>query len=192
LQDAVTELGYGRVVDTALLADEMPIREGRVARMKRYMAEFPQDEIPELQFISEDTWLAWMNDPLVNERDYEVKAASLRGLGETEFASRASQALQQYAEANAGQFPTDLRQLTPYFYPPIDDAILERYEIVPADGLQRFFPELGGEWLITQRAPANNELDEREAIGLTSYGSTLTEGRWGKMGEMDPTVRKRR
>jgi hypothetical protein len=78
--------------------------------------------------------------------------------------------LKRYLDANNQQFPTELGQLHPYFQPPIDDAILKRYGIVPADTLKSV--KVGGEWVITQIAPVDEEFDARIGIGPNGYGSS--------------------
>jgi hypothetical protein len=176
LQDAAKE-EEGRDNYTALLADEMPRRQARVARLRQWLEEMPEERIPELQFLSEDDWIARVDDPLVTDDDYRSSMIRLRGDADREFARRVFPALQQYAQANNGQFPTDLSQLKPYFESPIDDAILQRFEIVPTKSLVSYLAQLGGDWLITQKAPVNKE-DERLAISLTGFRLTIQRGRW--------------
>jgi hypothetical protein len=88
-------------------------------------------------------------------------------------------ALRQYAQANNGQFPRELSQLSPYFSSPIDTAILNRYEIVRADSLVNDL-RVGEDWVITQKAPVDEAWDARQTIGMTNGGmadSTVTN-RW--------------
>ena len=95
------------------------------------------------------------------------------------FAQMTHQALKQYAEANDGRFPSELSQLTPYYQAAVDDAILQRYTIVPAKGLTFLDGDWkGGEWVVTQRAPVNRKYDGRVAIGLGDWCSTVRDGRW--------------
>ena len=66
--------------------------------------------------------------------------------------------------------PADLSQLKPYFRTPIDDAILQRYEIVPADSLPTItLPGVGG-WVITQKAAVDLEYDTRIVAARTDSG----------------------
>ncbi|MGO9243233.1 MAG: hypothetical protein ACLPT4_01250 [Verrucomicrobiia bacterium] len=177
LQDAAKEEEKGHDNYTALLADEMPQRQARVARLKQWLEEMPEEKIPELQFLSEDDWIGEVDDPLVTDDDYRSAMTRLRDSADAVFAPRAFAALQQYAQVNNGQFPTDLSQLNPYFESPIDDAILQRFEIVPTKSLVSSLAELGGDWLITQKAPVNKE-DARLAVGLTGFRLLEQEGRW--------------
>jgi hypothetical protein len=162
---------------TALLADELPKRQERVARLKRWFEDMPEEKIPELNYLSENDWIEKVDDPLVTDDDYRTAASRLRSRAGRGFARRAFPALKQYAQANDGQFPTDLSQLKPYFESPIDDAILQRYDIVPAKSLVSYLAQTGGDWLITQKT-AVNPADERLAIGLTDCRSTVQRGRW--------------
>ncbi len=177
LQDAAKEKEEGRHDYTALLADEMPQRQERVARLRQWLEEMPEEKIPELQFLSEDDWIAEVDDPLVTDDDYRSAMTRLRDSADAEFAPRAFAALQQYARVNNGQFPTDLAQLNPYFESSIDNAILQRFEIVPTKSLVSSLAELGGDWLITQKAPVNTE-DARLAISLTGFRLLQQSGRW--------------
>jgi hypothetical protein len=76
-------------------------------------------------------------------------------------------ALHQYAKDNKGQFPTTLSQLASYFDPPVDDAVLQGWAILPTTSLPS---ELRGDedQVITQRAPIA-ESDQRIVVGLTTW-----------------------
>jgi hypothetical protein len=178
LQDAAKEEEEGHDNYTALLADEMPRMQARVARLRQWLEEMPEEKIPELKFLSEDDWIRRVDDPLVTDDDYRSAMSDLRMDADGRFARKAFPALQQYVEVNNGQFPTDLSQLNPYFEAPIDDAILQRYEIVPTKSLVSSLAELGGDWLITEKAPINKELDLRTAIGTNRCRNTMEGGRW--------------
>jgi hypothetical protein len=90
-----------------------------------------------------------------------------------------SGALRKYAQANNGQLPRELSQLSPYFSSPIDPAILNRYEIVRADGLVKELQN-GDDWVITQKAPVDEEWDVRQAIGMDHGGmaDSRVTNRW--------------
>ncbi|MGD0059216.1 MAG: hypothetical protein ABSD58_07335 [Verrucomicrobiia bacterium] len=178
LQDAAREEQEGHDDYTALLADEMPRRQARVARLRQWLDEMPGEKIPELQFLSEDDWIRVVDDPLVTDDDYRSAASRLRADADLEFGRRALPALQQYVQVNNGQFPTDLSQLNPYFESPIDDAILQRYEIVPTNSVVSSLANLGGDELITEKAPINKELDLRTGIGTNQWRNSMEEGVW--------------
>jgi hypothetical protein len=128
----------------------------------------PGEEIPELKLLAgEARWIKEVDRPLVTDDDFSRAIARLRYRAKEEFAPLARNALQQFAQANAGQFPSDVSQLQPFFPSPIDGAILQRYEIVPANSLYQKFAGSGTDPVITEKVPVNAELDKsRLAIGL--------------------------
>ena len=178
LNDATGAEATGRDDYRALLQDEMPRRLARVARLKQWLDENPQEKIPGLESVSEADWIARVDDPLVMDEDFQAAASRVRARADAQFAGRASQALKQYGQANIGQFPADLSQLEPYFDPPVDAAVLQRFEIVPATSLCSYLAELGGDWLITEKAPINKQQDQRCAVGTNGYRSTIYFKRW--------------
>lgn len=95
-----------------------------------------------------------------------------RGWAENGFVNdRLKPALQGYAKANNGQFPSDLSQLKPYFNSVVDDAILQRWEIVPAKELASYITAqalgAGDDRLIAPRAPVNLALDMPTVCSLS-------------------------
>lgn len=91
------------------------------------------------------------------------------------FGDKMSAAMQKYLQANKGQIPTDLSQLQPYFDPPVSDEILQRWEILPIKEV----PSLkvsGGDWIITQKAPVDDEYDSRVGLGPKGLSTTGSQG----------------
>jgi len=160
---------------TALLADEMPQRQERIARLKRWLEE----RIPELEFLSEAAWVKQVNWEPVTDEEYRGHMSALRANAESKFAQMTYTALKQYAQASDGWFPTELSQLTSYYGSSVDDAVLDRYTIVPAKSLSFLKGDWkGGEWVVTQRAPVNRKYDARIAVGLGDSRLTVQDGRW--------------
>jgi RNA polymerase sigma factor (sigma-70 family) len=140
----------------------------KVNKLKQRLEETPNAKIPELQFLTEQDWLNAANGKLDTDVDYRRALASLRSIGENEFASMLKTALSQYMQANNGQFPTDLSQLQPYFASPVDDAILQRWEITPASTV----PNVGvGDMIITEMTPVDDIFDSRTVVGSRGSGS---------------------
>jgi hypothetical protein len=146
--------------------------------LKQKLDEWPNLRIPELQYVTDRDWLDAANDTenLASDKDYHWDLRQLLGAGEDHFGSMAMSALQKYANANNQQFPTNLSQLEPYFDPPVDDAILQRYEIVPAKTIRSansIEQYKNTEWLIAQKMPDDENYgtnDSREVIGVNGYG----------------------
>ncbi len=56
--------------------------------------------------------------------------SNVRNTAKDDFAPMMQKALNKYSEANNGKLPDDLSLLGSYFDPPVDDALLRRYEPV--------------------------------------------------------------
>jgi hypothetical protein len=150
---------------------EMKSWLSRVNRLKEHLERTPGQKIPELQFVTEQDWLDAARGGLDTETDYRRALSALRSAGESKFATSLVQpALKQYIAANNGQFPTDLSQLQPYFKSPVDEAVLQRWEIAPAETIRSL--GLGGDVVITQKAPVDDIYDKRFGIGPYGFGST--------------------
>ncbi|MGA9780256.1 MAG: sigma-70 family RNA polymerase sigma factor [Limisphaerales bacterium] len=139
-----------------------------VNKLKQRLEETPNAKIPELQFVTAQDWLNAANGNLDTDIDYRRALASLRSAGEYKFATMLQTALGQYMQANNGQFPTDLSQLQQYFAVPVDNAVLQRWEITPASTV----PNVGvGDTIITETTPVDDVFDSRTVVGPSGSGS---------------------
>ncbi|MEO5803510.1 MAG: sigma-70 family RNA polymerase sigma factor [Verrucomicrobiota bacterium] len=141
----------------------------RVTQLKQRLEQKPEGGIPELKLLGDEDWLAAVKDRhLDTENQYRRALSALRGAAEEKFADAAHSALSKYLKASGGQFPTDLEQLKQYFDSPIDDSILQRWQIVPG----KTVPKVGvGELIITEKSAVDDILDKRIAIGDNGRGS---------------------
>lgn len=146
----------------------------RVNQLKDRVQQTPSAKIPEFQFLTEQDWLNAAKDDLNSDEDYRRALSNLRNTAEGTFInSELKPALSQYAQANKGQFPTDFSQLQQYFNPPVDDSILQRWEITPHSTL----PNIGvGDTIVTQIGPVDADYDNRYAVGLNGWGTSGPEG----------------
>jgi serine/threonine protein kinase/tetratricopeptide (TPR) repeat protein len=144
----------------------------RVEQLRQRLDQNPQAGIPELKFLTQYDWLEAAKDNLETDADYRRALNRLRVAGETHFVdSQLQPALKIYVEINHGRFPASLAQLQPFFQPPVDEAILQRYEIVPHEKV----PEAhwGGDWVVTEKSPVDKDYDRRLVVGA--------EGGWGRI-----------
>jgi len=142
----------------------------RVNLLKQRLEQNPQAKIPELQFVTEQDWLNAARGKLDIDADYRRALSTLRSAGEHKVGNMLQKALKAYSQANHDQMPTDLAQLQPYLDSPLDDAILQRWEIASAETVQSL--RLGGDVIITQRAPVDDVFDTRWGIGPNGQGGT--------------------
>ena len=148
----------------------------RARRLKERLNQTPQARIPELEFVTGEDWLwATMRTNLESEADYRNALAELRFRGEIKFAGRIADAVPKYSKANGGQLPTDTSQLIAYLDPPVDNTILQRYEIVRSDSLPTIPTLDPSGWVITQKNAVDLEYDDRIAVGAAGSGSDSFE-----------------
>ena len=148
----------------------------RAVQLKQRFERTPDKGIPELRFVTQQDLLNAAENQLDSETDCRQAMSALRDAAEQKFADMALKALQQYAQTNNGQFPTDLSQLQPYFESPIEDAILQRWEILPGDKVGKLAWD--HKWVIIQKAPVDEEYDGRWVIGLKGWRGTHDVLRW--------------
>lgn len=119
---------------------------GRIAQLKQAIARHPELDIPELQLLTERDWLLATQD---THRDFsreETVAETLRSLriwAKHNFIERASEAVTKHFAAT-GKLPAHVDQLSPHFAPPVDPAILARYDFHLENGLLVYAEKLAG------------------------------------------------
>ena len=149
-----------------LLASTEKLWATRVDQLKEWLEDNPSEKIVELQFLTDHDWVNSIYPHTFEApEDYRQAMSTVRAIAESRIMNKLHAAFQQYARASNGQLPTDLSQLKSYLDSPIADAILQRYEIVAATNLVREL-QTHGDWVITQKAPVNEALDVRQALGL--------------------------
>lgn len=155
----------------------------RIHLLKQRLAQTPRANIPELRFLKALDWAeVAANTKLQTEIDFHKALAELRKRGEDYFTKRLGAALRKYMAANAGQRPDEISELAPYLDPPVDSAMLDRWEIVPkyAFAGQQF----ASDQIITEKAAVDPEFDSRHTIDGPWSGGV---GPWRPYGEQQPS-----
>ncbi|HWW01395.1 MAG TPA: sigma-70 family RNA polymerase sigma factor [Candidatus Acidoferrum sp.] len=142
----------------------------RVERLKQRLQQTPESNIPELQLLTETDWLDAAKDKLDSDSDFRRALSALRNAGESKLVPRLRGALKAYQEANNGQMPSEIGQLSQYFDPPIDEALLQRWEVAPAKTIKSL--GLGSDVIITQKSAVDDVFDTRFGIGPHGSGTT--------------------
>jgi hypothetical protein len=161
------EAGRGTVAQTQTATDPAEAAAkawaAKVNQLKQAFEQMPDKQIPELQFLAEDDWLyAARTAKLETEVDVRTSLSSLRRTAKSKFSGRLGVALGLYAEANGGQLPADVSQLAPYFQPPVEDAILQRYQMVRTGPIG----EVARDNLpVVEKAPVDEQYDTLISIG---------------------------
>jgi hypothetical protein len=131
----------------------------KVDRLKQRLEQTPNARIPEFQFLTDEDWRNAAEGNLNTDDDYRRALAALRNAAENAFGPKLQLALRGYLQANYGESPTNAAQLRPFFKSPVDEAILQRWQIVPGEDYGTSFKAL-----ITQKAAVDEEYDLRSII----------------------------
>ena len=90
----------------------------------------PTNWIPELKFLKDEDWRkVALGQRWESEEEARKAFGQLRNAAKERFMDRLGNALQNYGKATSGQLPTKLTDVAGYFAPPVDSALLDRYEL---------------------------------------------------------------
>ena len=132
--------------------------------------ELPERKVPELQFLTKKDWFEAANDAdLTTDEGLRKAMSDLRSMAKGKFASMMGGALKNYAQAHEGRLPATVAELKPHFVPPVDDAILRRYQMLQAGTLS----DTRGKYQVNEIAPVDEAYDTRYYI---STGSSMGAG----------------
>ena len=116
---------------TAAAAPEANSTAKVVAQVRAWMERLPDKTSPEMGFLADNDMVAATNNSPLETEDQAIRAlAGLRATAQGKFTPLMMGALRRYLAVNGDVLPTDAAQLAPYFNPPIDPAILPRYEML--------------------------------------------------------------
>ena len=141
----------------------------RASRLRQRLDQAPNQQIPEMRFLTEKNWFDAVKNlaQLETDSDYNQAFSTVRNQAKDEFGRMLQHALRSYTDANNGQLPQDLTQLKPYFDKPVDDAVLQRYQLLQSGPLNAVPPD---QYLVADVAPLIDE--ERDAVYRFSLNGT--------------------
>jgi hypothetical protein len=138
----------------------------RVNRLKQLFEAPSTKPVPEFQYMSYRDWLALLTYEPEIDRNKLFALSMLRSGAQIRFAMEyLYDALQSYAANNNGRFPTVISELQGYFKSPVEGTVLENWVIVRTSSLPNSM-HLDEDWVITQKAPVDPEMDQRIVLGL--------------------------
>ena len=148
----------------------------RVNELKQKLDQRPDLKIPELQFLTPRDWLNVARDAKP-DTDAGARLAfnNLRAAGKQAFSPTLLRALNSYVQASGGQLPAEVADLKPYFNPPVDDALLARYQLVRT-GKASDVPTQNPT-VIAEKAQVDADFDSLMSVGLN--GTSFRGGSGG-------------
>jgi hypothetical protein len=128
-------------------------------QLNQALAQMPETKIPELQLLTNLEWLGIAQfDQLRMDTQDQVRESlcTLRSTAKNRFVRMMWEAVDGYTKATGGQLPADLSQLQPYFSSPVDDSILQRYQILQTGNLKDVSADQP--W-VAEKAPVDEDHD---------------------------------
>jgi RNA polymerase sigma factor (sigma-70 family) len=153
----------------------------RVRLLKERFAQWPGRPTPELALLSEQDWLKEAaNRELDSDEAFRMTMRNLRANARGEFSVAVNQALDEFAESNNGQLPSELSQLKLLLKPPLD-SILDGYEIAKPGWVH--LPQADGEasqnaerWALILKgsfSPDGTAISDRSYLADPTYDATF-------------------
>jgi RNA polymerase sigma factor (sigma-70 family) len=141
------------------------LKAARVHQLKQKLEEMPERKIPELKLLTMQDWVDAANTEFKNDSDFRKAFKNLRITAKAKFMGEMERALTEYSASHQGQFPIDLSELKTYLGPDIDEAMLQRYEILYTKKTNDI---TSGETVVAEKAPVDDKYDTRFVIGRTN------------------------
>ncbi|MDB6057876.1 MAG: hypothetical protein JWO95_1720 [Verrucomicrobiales bacterium] len=138
-------------------------------KLRKLFAEHPEQRVPELALLSDEQWLGIAQSAHLDSEIGIRKAASqVRHSAKNNFMPDLMTALSEFVKSNGGILPTDLNQLQPFFKQPVDEAMLQQYELT-ATGKYK------GGFVVKDKAVVDKEYDYWWQVGPNGYGPDASE-----------------
>jgi RNA polymerase sigma factor (sigma-70 family) len=145
-------------------------RKANVERMKELFREHPDQQIPELQLLSDGYFFDLARDQdLESSNGIRTAFSEIRNSAENQFAIKLQEALQKFYYSNSNQPPDSILALAPFFDPPTDNAILEHYQVIETS--KSVVAGWAGGWAISQKDTPDLDYDSRWFVSPVGFSS---------------------
>lgn len=143
----------------------------REVKLKALLQQMPNRTIPEFYLLSDRDMSDIARDADL-DTDEGVRAAffQLRHRAMNMFAPILQPALRKFTDAHDGQPPNEVKELAPYFDPPVDSTVLERYTVLYNTNSNHIMGGWTGGWVVTQKEPVDGN-DSRWAISPVGFSA---------------------
>lgn len=148
----------------------------RIKQLRDLAARHPEQMIPEMQLLGDDDWLRLGRTASFNsDDDRRQSLAALRTAAKSHFITRLSAAAQKFTLSDLTRIPKSALELAPHFDPPIDPAILQRYEIKTNPDTASRRPR----WFVRETAAVDEDYDSRVRVEANgSHGANSGPLAW--------------
>ena len=166
-------LAQARALPPADAALETQMQEWltQITRIKEFLAQRPEWDIPELKLLTDQDWFdVAATNRIESEEQFRRTTSRLRDWAVGRASQKIMTALNAYLRAHDGELPANALALAPDFDPPMDPAILARYEMLQSGKLSDV--PRNQSMRILAPTPADVEYDAYTTIGTNGYGNS--------------------
>jgi RNA polymerase sigma factor (sigma-70 family) len=154
----------------AALESEINAWLERAAQLRLLAKQRPELLIPELQLLTDRDWLDYAQSAkLETDADIRELFRNLRTNAKNTLGNRMPKAMRAYLKAHDDTLPADPIQLAPFFDPPLDTAILQRYQMSATGKLSDVPARQQTGNLVVEKAPIDAEYDSRLTVGTRGF-----------------------
>ncbi len=145
-------------------------RKANVQKMKQLFLEHPDQQIPELQLLSDQDFFDLARDQdLESSNGIRIAYGEIRNRAVNQFAMQLQQALGKFYQSNSNQPPGTVLALAPFFDPPADNAILDRYHLIETG--KAVVAGWSGGWAISQKETPDLAYDGQLFVSPVGFSS---------------------
>lgn len=143
----------------------------RADRFKTWVAAHPEQELPEFQYLYEDSWLDVIkNNDLASDSAFKDASRMLRDRARDNFGLLMSDALRRFVTEHNGELPSDLRRLSSYLSPPMTEDLVNAYKLLYSG---KITDVPSGKWPIIEVRPPEYPGAAHIAVGTNVSTRTL-------------------
>ncbi len=167
LRSRVTQLQTAASVSSDPFVQQALKWKANREKLKQILKDRPEQWVPEMKLLGEDTWLDLARDEDLDTPDGIRKVLSeARHTAKNAFVPQLGDALKFFVEAHGGMLPDNISELKPYFEQPVDDAMLDQYKMVHTGK----FSDVRDGFVATDKQAVDPEYDVTWKIGPYGYG----------------------
>jgi hypothetical protein len=156
-------------------AAEIAMRIERMRQLRQLFAQRPDQQIPELQLLSDADWLRLAQQTnWATEDETREAMAEVRDVAKSKFTSALARAMAKFTTNNGGLLPTDLAQLAAFYDGTIPPGALARYQLRTSGAVANVPFGLAP---IQEAVPIDAEYDSRMTVG--ARGNSGSSSPWG-------------
>ncbi len=136
-------------------------------QLRRLIDARPDQRVPEMDLLSDRTWLDIARDADLNTDEGVRRAfAELRRIAKNTLAPEFSDALLKYLNDHDGHLPARVSELKALFKLPVTDSMLDQYEMTHSG---KFADVPKGDYVISEKRVVDPEYDRIWRLGPSGY-----------------------